>query len=72
MSIQVRVGVEWVNNFHSDACHQNDLSYCDDQVEGFYNHMGTTVTSRCSTGATTMHGKRISATRTSAEFSQLE
>jgi hypothetical protein len=40
MSIQVRVGVEWVNNFHSDACHQNDLSYCDDQVEGFYNHMG--------------------------------
>ena len=38
--VQVRVGVEWINNFHKDKCQQNDLSYCDDQVEGFYNHMG--------------------------------
>lgn len=36
----VRVGVEWVNTFHKDSCQQNDLSYCDDQVEGFYNTMG--------------------------------
>ena len=39
--VQVRVGVEWVNNFQSDECHQNDLSYCDDQVVGFYDHMGS-------------------------------
>ena len=39
--LQVRVGVEWVNNFHAETCHQNDLSYCDDQVVGFYNHMGS-------------------------------
>ena len=38
--VHVRVGVEWVNDFHNDSCEQNDLSYCDDQVVGFYNHMG--------------------------------
>jgi uncharacterized protein DUF6345 len=38
--VHVRVGVEWVNDFHNDACEQNDLSYCDDQVVGFLNHMG--------------------------------
>lgn len=39
--VQVRVGVEWINNFHSDKCHQTDLSYCEDQVVGFYDHMGS-------------------------------
>ena len=39
--VHVRVGVEWVNDFHNDSCEQNDLSYCDDQVVGFYNHMGS-------------------------------
>lgn len=38
--VSVRVGVEWVNKFDVAACHQNELSYCDDQVEGFYNTMG--------------------------------
>lgn len=38
--LHVSVGVEWGNNFHADAYQQNDLSYCDDQVVGFYNHMG--------------------------------
>jgi hypothetical protein len=38
--VRVRVGVEWVNNFHADACKQADLSYCDDQAVGFYDHMG--------------------------------
>ena len=35
-----RVGVEWINDFHDNDCKQCDLSYCDDQVNGFYNHMG--------------------------------
>ena len=39
--VQVRVGVEWINDFHPEACQQNNLSYCDDQVVGFYNHMGS-------------------------------
>jgi hypothetical protein len=39
--VQVRVGVEWVNNFRAGACEQVDLSYCDDQVVGFYEHMGS-------------------------------
>jgi hypothetical protein len=39
--VHVRVGVEWINDFHPTTCHQNDLSYCDDQVVGFYNHMGS-------------------------------
>lgn len=39
--VTVRVGVEWVNDFHADTCEQNDLSYCDDQVEGFLDHMGS-------------------------------
>jgi len=38
--VSVRVGVEWINNFHEGNCQQNELSYCDDQVEGFYNTMG--------------------------------
>jgi hypothetical protein len=38
--VTVRVGVEWVNDFHNDDCKQADLSYCDDQVVGFLNHMG--------------------------------
>ena len=34
---KARVGVEWVSDFHKDACRQqNDLSYCADQVNGFY------------------------------------
>ena len=40
INVRVRVGVEWINDFHKDSCQQNDLSYCDDQVVGFYNHMG--------------------------------
>jgi uncharacterized protein DUF6345 len=39
INVQVRVGVEWVNHFHADACQQAELSYCDDQVVGFYDHM---------------------------------
>jgi hypothetical protein len=39
--VTVRVGVEWINNFHADACQQNSLSYCKAQAEGFYNHMGS-------------------------------
>jgi hypothetical protein len=40
MTLQVRVGVEWVGTFHNDACKQSDLSYVDDQAEGFFNTMG--------------------------------
>jgi hypothetical protein len=39
--VSVRVGVEWVNRFHSDSCNQHNLEYCDDQAEGFYNTMGS-------------------------------
>jgi hypothetical protein len=38
--LRVRVGVEWVDTFHDDKCKQANLSYCDDQAEGFYNTMG--------------------------------
>jgi hypothetical protein len=41
MGINVRVGVEWINNFHNDGCNQNNLDYCDDQAEGFFNSMGS-------------------------------
>src|ERR1700751_732055 len=41
INVKVRVGAEWINDFHKDACQQNDLSYCDDQVNGFYDHMGS-------------------------------
>jgi hypothetical protein len=40
INVRVRVGVEWVNDFHDNACQQNDLSYCDDQVVGFLDTMG--------------------------------
>jgi Family of unknown function (DUF6345) len=39
MGAIVRVGVEWVDTFHTTPCHQNNLSYCDDQAEGFFNSM---------------------------------
>lgn len=37
---KVRVGAEWINNWHNDACKQNNLSYRDDHAKGFYNEMG--------------------------------
>jgi Family of unknown function (DUF6345) len=40
VNLNARVGVEWVDTFHDDACKQANLSYCDDQAEGFYNTMG--------------------------------
>lgn len=40
INLRVRVGVEWVNDFPSGTCQQADLSYCDDQLVGFYNMMG--------------------------------
>ncbi len=40
MTLQVRVGAEWVNSFHSNYCTQNNLSYRDDHAVGFYNKMG--------------------------------
>jgi hypothetical protein len=40
INVKVSVGVEWVDSFHDNACSQHDLSYCDDQVNGFYGHMG--------------------------------
>jgi len=40
MAVTVRVGVDWVNTFHSGACNQNNLDYRDDHAEGFYNRMG--------------------------------
>jgi Family of unknown function (DUF6345) len=40
VNLQVRVGVEWIDTFHNDGCKQSNLSYCDDQAEGFYNTMG--------------------------------
>ena len=39
--VNVRVGVEWVNNFHPGNCKQNNLEYCDDQAVGFFNSMGS-------------------------------
>jgi hypothetical protein len=41
LAVKVRVGVEWVEKFHQNACNQNDLSYTHSQAEGFYNHMGS-------------------------------
>jgi uncharacterized protein DUF6345 len=41
INVRVRVGVEWINNFHDDSCNQNDLDYCDDQSVGFYDTMGS-------------------------------
>jgi hypothetical protein len=38
MTLQVRVGAEWVNNFLA-PCTQNTLSYRDDHANGFYNQM---------------------------------
>jgi Family of unknown function (DUF6345) len=40
ISVKVTVGVEWVDTFHKDACQQHDLSYPDNQANGFYDHMG--------------------------------
>lgn len=39
MTVPVRVGVEWINNFHAGACQQNNLDYRDDHADGFYQHM---------------------------------
>ncbi len=39
--LKVSVGAEWINNFHADACHQNDLSYRDDHAVGFCNAMAS-------------------------------
>jgi hypothetical protein len=41
INVKVSVGVEWVQDFHKDACQQHDLSYTRSQAEGFYNHMGS-------------------------------
>ncbi len=41
ITVQVSVGVEWINDFHPGACNQNNLSYCNAQAEGFYNSMGS-------------------------------
>lgn len=35
----VTVGVEWINDFHSDACSQNQLVYMNTHAEGFQNAM---------------------------------
>jgi uncharacterized protein DUF6345 len=35
----VRTGVEWINNFHDDACNQNNLSYRATHAEGFQGSM---------------------------------
>jgi hypothetical protein len=40
INLTVRVGVEWINDFHSNPCKQNSLSYCNAQAEGFYDTMG--------------------------------
>lgn len=39
MTLQVTAGAEWINDFHADACEQNDLSYRDDHAQGFLNEM---------------------------------
>ena len=35
----VTVGVEWINDFHKDACSQNQLVYMNTHAEGFLNSM---------------------------------
>jgi hypothetical protein len=35
-TLKARVGIEWINNFHADQCTQHNLSYCDDQADGFH------------------------------------
>jgi len=35
----VSVGVEWINDFHSDACSQNQLVYMNSHAEGFQSAM---------------------------------
>jgi Family of unknown function (DUF6345) len=35
----VSVGVEWINDFHNDACSQNQLVYMNTHAEGFLNSM---------------------------------
>jgi hypothetical protein len=35
----VSVGVEWINDFHSDACNQNQLVYMNTHAEGFQQAM---------------------------------
>ncbi len=37
--INISVGVEWINTFHSDACAQNQLVYMNTHAEGFLNSM---------------------------------
>lgn len=37
--MRVRVGAEWINTWHQDACQQNNLSYRDDHAVGFCNAM---------------------------------
>lgn len=38
-TVKVRVGAEWINSFHNDACKQNNLSYRDDHAKDFCNKM---------------------------------
>lgn len=40
-STKVRVGAEWINTWHNDACKQSNLSYRDDRAIGFYDEMGS-------------------------------
>lgn len=37
--LKVRVGAEWVNKFHNNACKQGDLSYSDDHAKDFCSEM---------------------------------
>lgn len=37
---KVRFGAEWINNFHNDACRQDNLSYRDDHAKDFCKRMG--------------------------------
>lgn len=38
-NVKVRVGAEWINTFHDDACKQGNLSYRDDRAIEFCNEM---------------------------------
>jgi hypothetical protein len=39
ITLIVRVGAEWINNFHADACNQDELSYRDDHANDFCDEM---------------------------------
>ena len=40
ITTKIRVGAEWINDFHADACSQTDTSCRDDHAVGFYEEMG--------------------------------